>query len=224
MDSTELLSLLPDRSSGDKENPARDERARFLAYLARVKVIAVRAIKAKIRYMAYSSDLGESLRPVLRPWMVNMFYAVSFGYVGFDVAYTGYLEQQRGSSDELVARQTLEAFVFQGVASLALPSLIIHTAVHQTHSLLKRTPRVPGLIMTWGPSVVGLSLVPLLPLIDPPIEQATEYAFDQVWPTPVGWLRRGHDASHHGEKHDGAAPAAAKQSPPTPQDENKKEK
>lgn len=37
------------RRYDDKDNPTRDEQARFLAYLARLKVIAVRAVKSQVR-------------------------------------------------------------------------------------------------------------------------------------------------------------------------------
>ena len=34
------------------------------------------------------------------------------------------------------------------------------------------------------PTVVGLLTIPLLPLLDKPIEHALEYAFGRVWPLP----------------------------------------
>ena len=127
----------------DEEKPWKTDEARFLAYLSRAKMVLVRAVKANIRYAAYSSDVGEALRPVVPGWVVNSFYLVSFGYVGGDVAYTGYLERERKSSDMMVARQCTETAIFQLIASLAIPTAVIHTAVHQTHTALKKWPKAP---------------------------------------------------------------------------------
>ena len=37
-------------------------------------------------------------------------------------------------------------------------------------------------VVKWGPSAVGLGLIPLMPLLDPPAEHVLEAVFDQVWP------------------------------------------
>lgn len=46
---------------------------RYLPYLARAK----RLLLSSQRYIAYSSDVGESLRPVLKPWQVNLSYGIA---------------------------------------------------------------------------------------------------------------------------------------------------
>ena len=66
---------------------------------------------------------------------------------------------------------------------MAMPAVIIHSAVHQAHDLFAREafstyPRV----VKWGPSAVGLGLIPLMPLLDPPAEHVLEAVFDKVWP------------------------------------------
>lgn len=61
----------------------------------------------------------------------------------------------------------------------ALPALTIHTAVKQAKKLFVNTtnPRVK----TWGPTVTGLAIVPILPyLYDKPVEHATDFAFDWI--------------------------------------------
>jgi fission process protein 1 len=42
------------------------------------------------RYVAYTSDIGESFRPVAHPWLVKGAYAVSWAYITGDVAHEGY--------------------------------------------------------------------------------------------------------------------------------------
>lgn len=173
------------KRSHDEDNPLRGE-ARFAAYLARVKTVFVRTLKSNVRMLAYSSDVGEAARPLVPPFVVNGAYVVAIGYVVTDVAYTGWLEQQRGSSPELVARQTLECAVFQGLASLLIPTVVIHTAVHQSQKMLQSAPKP---LARWGPSVVGLGLIPFMPLADPPVEHMVEWGFDRAWPLPPGVKR-----------------------------------
>jgi fission process protein 1 len=63
----------------------------------------------------------------------------------------------------------------------ALPALTIHTAVAQSKRYFVKaaSPRVK----TWGPTITGLAIVPILPyLFDHPVEKATDYTFD--------WIRR----------------------------------
>ena len=42
------------------------------------------------RYIAYTSDIGESFRPIAHPWLVRGAYAVSWSYLIGDVSYEGY--------------------------------------------------------------------------------------------------------------------------------------
>ena len=42
------------------------------------------------RYVAYTSDIGESFRPVAHPYLVRSAYAISWSYLIGDVAHEGY--------------------------------------------------------------------------------------------------------------------------------------
>lgn len=60
--------------------------------------------------MAYTSEIGESFRPVTHPWLVRSAYGVSWAYIFSDVGYEGYKaywHNQRvlNPSLELTARQ-----------------------------------------------------------------------------------------------------------------------
>ena len=83
---------------------------------------------------------------------------------------------EEGNVPRAVAFQT----IFQGLASIGLPYMIIHTAVHQSQKLcLKRAPRFAVII----PSMIGLAIIPLLPSVcDEPVEHLLEEAFDYAWP------------------------------------------
>ena len=74
-----LLPLTQPLLSGDFENPSLSPSSRNL------KIIAVKGIKAKIRYAAYSSDVGEALRPVVPSWTVKAAYGIVFAYCIGDI-------------------------------------------------------------------------------------------------------------------------------------------
>ncbi|KAF2455033.1 mitochondrial 18 KDa protein-domain-containing protein [Lineolata rhizophorae] len=59
---------------------------RYAAYATRVRTILLSAH----RYVAYTSDIGESFRPVAHPWLVRGAYGVSWAYIAGDVAHEGY--------------------------------------------------------------------------------------------------------------------------------------
>ena len=42
------------------------------------------------RYVAYTSDIGESFRPIAHPWLVKGAYTVSWAYLIGDVSHEGY--------------------------------------------------------------------------------------------------------------------------------------
>lgn len=42
------------------------------------------------RYVAYTSDIGESFRPIAHPWLVRSAYGISWAYILGDVSYEGY--------------------------------------------------------------------------------------------------------------------------------------
>merc|ERR1719210_1762216 len=90
-----------------------------------------------VRYLAYTSDVGESFRPVLKPWMVTATYGISGAYVVADTGLAGYSAHKKGHSAEVVAACTTHTATFQLLASLAMPAVIIHTVVHQMQNVCK---------------------------------------------------------------------------------------
>lgn len=59
---------------------------RYAGYANRIRTLLLSAH----RYIAYTSDIGESFRPVSHPWLVRSAYAVSWTYILGDVAHEGY--------------------------------------------------------------------------------------------------------------------------------------
>ncbi|ODO03137.1 hypothetical protein I350_05982 [Cryptococcus amylolentus CBS 6273] len=154
------------------------------AYLRRVRDI----VRAGSRYTAYSNDVGEAFRPVVPPWVVTAAYGVSWAYLIGDVSFTTYKSSQLGPSPLEAANMSeptrlsmvaVKRTVFQGVASMALPAFTIHTAVRYAGRAFAKSANVTA--KRWGPTVVGIGIVPALPyLFDHPVEQATDAVFDKL--------------------------------------------
>jgi len=162
-----------------------DGVARYMAYIGRIP----RAIRASVRYMAYTSDLGEAFRPVIHPKLVKAAYGASWLYVAGDVAWEGYKEQQRGSSSSVVSYTVFKRAVFQAIASMAIPAFIIHTQVRIFSQVFKRL----GRFQKWGPTTSGLLLIPALPLfVDEPVEHVLDKTFDLVLPPPKELSHKAH--------------------------------
>lgn len=154
----------------------RDGPVRDLAYARRM----VQAFLVKGRAAAYTSDVGESVRPVVPSWFVRACYGMTWMYVFTDVSYhtaDAYMAQK---SKEVVCRTAVQSTVFQVIASVAVPSLIIHQVVHMGQRAVKSLP--PGRIQFWLPSVIGLACIPFMPYVDEPIEHVIEMGFDKAWP------------------------------------------
>ncbi|KAL7410910.1 mitochondrial 18 KDa protein-domain-containing protein [Mrakia frigida] len=161
-----------------------DSNARYLAYGNRLRT----ALRASSRYVAYTSDIGESFRPVVPPWVVTAGYGVSWAYLIGDVSYETYKAKQQGptpleaanfSEATRLSMYATKRAIFQAAASMALPALTIHSAVKYSAKAFvnQKNPR----IRAWGPSAIGLAIVPALPYIfDHPVEYATDVAFDKL--------------------------------------------
>lgn len=71
----------------DDDSIAQDEGSlRYAAYANRFRTILL----ASHRYVAYTSDIGESFRPVAHPYLVTFGYAVSWVYLLSDVSYASW--------------------------------------------------------------------------------------------------------------------------------------
>lgn len=81
-DEEKLWETLYDGSAPE----STDSSLRYAAYASRVRTILLSAQ----RYVAYTSDIGESFRPVAHPYLVKGAYGVSWAYLMGDVAHEGY--------------------------------------------------------------------------------------------------------------------------------------
>ncbi|KAI9022679.1 mitochondrial 18 KDa protein-domain-containing protein [Hyaloraphidium curvatum] len=168
-----------------------DQQLRYFGYIGRLG----RLVKSTARYLAYTSDLGEAFRPIVPPWVVKASYGVSWAYVVTDVSLTAYSEKDKGTTGSDLREIVVKRAVFQSMASMALPAFTIHQSVHLGSWAFKKYSTNP-VMRRWGPTVLGLAVVPFLPYIfDEPVEIAVEKGFNMA----LGWKERLH--SHGHEQH-----------------------
>lgn len=63
-----------------------ESNIRYAAYATRIRT----ALLSAQRYVAYTSDIGESFRPVAHPNLVRAAYGISWAYLVGDVSHEGY--------------------------------------------------------------------------------------------------------------------------------------
>lgn len=80
-----MTCWLPTDSNHSGED-STDTPVRYAAYASRIRTIMMSAH----RYVAYTSDIGESFRPVAHPYIVRSAYGVSWLYLTGDVVHEGY--------------------------------------------------------------------------------------------------------------------------------------
>ncbi|KAJ3359168.1 hypothetical protein HDU91_004995 [Kappamyces sp. JEL0680] len=173
--------------SADDEFDSTDSVIRYMAYASRLTRFS--------RYLAFTSDVGEAVRPIVSRGVVNLAYGISFGYVAWDIGYEAWKSKKRQDPPSLTTRVVLERTAFQGLASLLLPAVTIHTIVAQSTKQFKRMAVHPTLLR-WGPSALGLATLPALPIVfDEPVEHGMEQLMDVIWPlSPADKARTKH---HH---------------------------
>ncbi|KAI9704860.1 MAG: hypothetical protein M1836_006640 [Candelina mexicana] len=81
-DEETLASQIYDGTAGE----TTDSNIRYAAYATRIRTILLSAQ----RYVAYTSDIGESFRPIAHPYLVKGAYGISWAYLAGDVSHEGY--------------------------------------------------------------------------------------------------------------------------------------
>ena len=179
--------LMTDKKDDSVTEQLKEGPARFLAFTARASRLLA-PYSQQVRYLAFTSDFGEAARPVVRPKIVTASYAVTWLYVLGDVTAEGISQWRKTPNDRnSIIDKVSRVAVFQLIASVALPFLVIHQTVKGSSVLLKRyVSEQYTATHKWGPSVVGLGVIPFLPFtVDHPTEYAVDYAFNKYDPFGV---------------------------------------
>ncbi|KAK4701305.1 hypothetical protein P7C70_g4925, partial [Phenoliferia sp. Uapishka_3] len=71
--------------------------------------------------------------------------------------------------------------IFQSTASMLFPALTIHSVVKYSAKYIASSKIKNVKIRAWGPTVLGLGIVPALPyMFDEPVEHVVDAAFDKL--------------------------------------------
>ena len=125
-----------------------------------------------LRYTAYGSELAEAFRPMCSDLAVAALYSVTIAYIGSTILAVSRTSAATGTPF-IALRATLHECIFQFVANLLFPTQIVHFIVHESECRLG---------YGWGPTLIGLSVVPFLPRLDPVLEAVVGKVFALVWP------------------------------------------
>jgi fission process protein 1 len=171
--------------------PSTDSNVRYAAYAARFRTILMSAH----RYVAYTSDVGESFRPVAHPLLVRGAYGISWAYILGDVGYEGYKaywhnQRIRNPNVELSERAKRIVGLSDGPVSTEPGRVVpledwrvvmLQRGIFQSiasmglpaftiHSVVRYSGRAlkdvkNKTVRTWGPIGLGLAVVPFLPTL-----------------------------------------------------------
>ena len=86
------------------------------------------------RYAAYTSEVGESFRPIAHPLLVRSAYAVSWAYIIGDVAYEGYKAYLRQTHSPAVTSNVLSSSLQKSDVSSQAAKSATHTATDVTNT------------------------------------------------------------------------------------------
>lgn len=131
---------------------------------------------AGARPAAYASEVGESARPIVPKWMVNLGYGVSGLYVVADVYLKGYDTFTKTGDQRHTNIVVVDSLVWHSLASMTIPAVTIHSIVKYSAKPMKRANFSPKVCRT-VPSLIGLVSIPL---IIHPIDHLTDYLLDNT--------------------------------------------
>ena len=169
MDDEDLINTQEIREEIDSINRA--------AVGSRYTAVLLRNAKRFIRPLAYASEVGESLRPLVSPIVVNSLYGVSIAYIGGDIGYQCYKSRDHGT--KYISYLAFDQTLWHGAASLVLPAVTIHTVVKYTQkyitpSVMKRNVKIGR----FTPLIAGLGSIPF---IVSPIDHSTDFVMNNTF-------------------------------------------
>lgn len=131
------------------------------------------SVMASSRPLAYASEMGESVRPLVPPFFVRFLYGVSWGYVILDTAVKTYSVKDQGR--EIMSYYAMDTSIWHTFASMALPAFTIHSIVKYSGKLLKNFVNPLSRFGRFGPTIIGMSSIPF---IIHPLDHFTDWAMD----------------------------------------------
>ncbi|KAG8455618.1 hypothetical protein GDO86_001717 [Hymenochirus boettgeri] len=132
-----------------------------------------------VRYLGYANEVGESFRALVPKAVVWASYGVATAYVTADAADKGkkaaklHTESQDRTAQITVA--IVDTFVWQALASVAIPGFTINRICAASLFLMGRVTRWPLPARKWATTAIGLSAIPI---IITPIDRSVDWMLD----------------------------------------------
>uniref|UniRef100_A0A8C0FYZ9 Mitochondrial fission process protein 1 n=1 Tax=Chelonoidis abingdonii TaxID=106734 RepID=A0A8C0FYZ9_CHEAB len=126
-----------------------------------------------VRYLGYANEVGESFRAIVPISLVWASYGVATTYVMADAIDKG--KKAAVVSPTQVAVAVVDTFVWQALASVAIPGFTINRICAASLYFLGTVTHWPLPIRKWMTTAIGLSAIPV---IIKPIDRSVDFLMD----------------------------------------------
>ncbi|XP_033374035.1 mitochondrial fission process protein 1 [Parus major] len=124
----------------------------------------------------YANEVGESFRPLVPVPVVWASYGVATAYVTADAIDKGRkAAAAHGQDPTRVGVAVVDTFVWQSLASVAIPGFTINRLCAASLALLGSLTRWPLPVRRWTTTALGLAAIPL---IITPIDRTVDFLMD----------------------------------------------
>lgn len=136
----------------------------------------------KLRYTAYSNEIGEAFRPLVPVKWVYASYGAAAAYVAVDTITKARQAHRKATRENMpdhwafVRRATMDCLIWQTLASVILPGATIHTIVSVSKKAVYQRFTMPMVRMSL-PTVIGLASIPW---VVHPIDWSVEHFMQSV--------------------------------------------
>ncbi|KAJ2942741.1 hypothetical protein O0L34_g14930 [Tuta absoluta] len=121
----------------------------------------------KVRYLGYANEIGEALRPIIDKKYVRYSYGIAFGYVLADVVDKAVGKMGTGRPSKVIWA-TGDAIIWQGLASIVLPGMVINRIINLSEEALSKYGghpyllKIPPIHRARLPIYAGLASIPII--------------------------------------------------------------
>ncbi|XP_051829077.1 mitochondrial fission process protein 1 [Antechinus flavipes] len=132
-----------------------------------------------VRYLGYANEVGEAFRAIVPTSLVWLSYGVASSYVVADAVdkgkKAGAAVSPETSKTTKMAVAVVDTFVWQALASVAIPGFTINRLCAASLYVLGRATRWPLAARKWTTTAVGLMAIPV---IIHPIDRSVDFLMD----------------------------------------------
>uniref|UniRef100_A0A4X2KR83 Mitochondrial fission process protein 1 n=2 Tax=Vombatus ursinus TaxID=29139 RepID=A0A4X2KR83_VOMUR len=132
-----------------------------------------------VRYLGYANEVGEAFRAIVPTSVVWLSYGVASSYVVADAVDKGKktraaLSPESGRTAK-VAVAVMDTFIWQALASVAIPGFTINRLCATSLYVLSRATSWPLAARKWTTTALGLMAIPV---IIHPIDRSVDFLMD----------------------------------------------